>query len=241
MLVGTHSANLLDRADPRMIMRLRRTAAGIEPAPPSAISDEEARRLSRFTSPRTAKAFFARAVVLVEGMSDQLALEALAERRGRKLHAEGVAIVPLGGASSIGSFLRLFGPQGFDLKLAGLCDEAEEAEFSRGLERAGLGTNVSRSDMERLGFYVCVVDLEDELIRALGAPAVEQIVAGRGELAAFRTFQRQPAQREVPLEDQLHRFMGTRAGRKIEYAPLLVDAIDLGRVPRALDAVLAHV
>jgi hypothetical protein len=29
--------------------------------------------------------------------------------------------------------------------------------------------------------------------------------------------------------------------RKIHYAPLLVNALDLGRVPRPLDAVLAHV
>jgi hypothetical protein len=29
--------------------------------------------------------------------------------------------------------------------------------------------------------------------------------------------------------------------RKLRYATLLVDALDLGRVPRSLDAVLAHV
>jgi hypothetical protein len=34
-----------------------------------------------------------RAVVLVEGISDKLALEALAERRGRRLGAEGVSVV----------------------------------------------------------------------------------------------------------------------------------------------------
>ena len=48
----------------------------------------------------------ARAVVLVEGVSDQRALEALAERRGRDLEAEQVAIVPIGGAQAIGRFLR---------------------------------------------------------------------------------------------------------------------------------------
>ena len=48
----------------------------------------------------------ARAVVLVEGVSDQRALEALAERRGRDLGAEQVAIVPIGGAQAIGRVLR---------------------------------------------------------------------------------------------------------------------------------------
>jgi hypothetical protein len=50
------------------------------------------------------------AVVLVEGMSDQAALETLAARRGRNLREEGVFIVPMGGATNIGHFLRLFGP-----------------------------------------------------------------------------------------------------------------------------------
>src|SRR5207247_3084233 len=112
---------------------------------------------------------------------------------GRNLDAEGVSIVPIGGAKNIGSFLDVFGPNGFDLKLAGLCDAAEEGDFQRGLERAGLGSNLTRADMERLGFFVCVADLEDELIRSLGAASVEQIVDAQGELGSFRTFQKQPA------------------------------------------------
>src|SRR5215212_5392265 len=107
-----------------------------------------------------------RAVVLVEGVSDQVALEALAERRGRNLSAEDISILPMGGATNIRSFLDLFGPQGLDLRLAGLCDAGEEGDFRRALDQAGLGSNLSRADMEALGFYVCVADLEDELIRA---------------------------------------------------------------------------
>jgi hypothetical protein len=240
LLVATHSSNLLDRADPRTIVRLRRTPGGVEMASPSSISDKDARHLARFTSPQSAEAFFARTVVLVEGMSDQLALEALAERRGRNLDAEGVAIVPIGGAKTIASFLDLFGPRGFKLGLAGLCDESEEGDFARALERAGLGVNLARADMERLGFYVCVTDLEDELIRTLGAPAVEQVVDAQGDLPAFRAFQQQPTQRGAVLEEQFRRFFAIR-GRKIEYAPLLVDALDLANVPASLDGVLAHV
>jgi len=182
-----------------------------------------------------------RTVVLVEGTSDQLALEALAERRGRNLDAEGIAIVPIGGSKNVGSFLDLLGPQGFDVRLAGLYDAAEEGDFQRGLERAGLGSNLTRADMERLGFYVCVEDLEDELIRSLGVASVERIVDAQGELGSFRTFQKQPAQQGKTNEEQLRRFMGTRGGRKIQYAPLLVGGLDLTRVPRPLDRVLAHV
>jgi len=190
---------------------------------------------------RTVEAFSGRAVVFVEGISDQRALEALAERRGRDLDADGIAVVPIGGSKNIGSFLDRLGPRGLDVRLAGLCDAAEEGDFQRGLERAGLGSNLTRADMERLGFYVCVADLEDELIRSLGAAATEQVVAARGELESFRTFQKQPAWRGRSKEEQLRRFFGTHSGRKIESAALLVDALDLTRVPRPLDGVLAHV
>jgi hypothetical protein len=182
-----------------------------------------------------------RAVVLVEGTSDQSALAALAARRGRNLDAEGVSIVPIGGATTIGHFLDRFGPQGSDVRLAGLCDAAEERSFRRGLRRAGLGSDLTRPEMEALGFFVCVADLEDELIRALGTAAVQEIIEVQGELGSFHIFQKQPAQRGRATEAQLRRFMGTRSGRKIRYATLLVDALELTRVPRPLDRVLAHV
>ena len=182
-----------------------------------------------------------RAVVLVEGTSDQVALEALAARRGRNLGAEGISIVPMGGSKSIGRFLALFGPDGLDVRLAGLCDAGEEGDFRRGLERADLGSDLTRADMESLGFYVCVVDLEDELIRCLGAASVERVVDAQRELGSFRTLQQQPAQRGRTSEEQLRRFIGTRGGRKIQYARLLVAALDPAKVPRPLDRVLAHV
>ena len=182
-----------------------------------------------------------RAVVLVEGVSDRRALETLATRRGRDLDAEGVSVVQIGGAQAIGKFVDRFGPQGLDLRLAGLCDAAEEGHFKRGLERAGLGVDLTRDDMERLGFYVCVEDLEDELIRALGAASVEQVIDAQGELASFRTFQKQPAWRGRTTEEQLRRFMGTHSGRKAQSAASLVGALDLHQVPRPLDRVLAHV
>jgi len=177
----------------------------------------------------------------VEGVSDQRALEALARRRGRNLDGEGISIVPMGGATNIGHFLRRLGAPGRELRLGGLCDAGEEGDFRRGLERAGLGTPVTRTDMERLGFYVCVADLEDELIRALGVPAVERVIDEAGELESLRKFQKQPAWRGRAGAEQIRRFLGTHSGRKIQTAALLVDALDLAHVPRPLDGVLAHV
>lgn len=174
-------------------------------------------------------------VVLVEGVSDQLAIETLARRRGRNLAAEGVTVVPTAGATNIDRFLAVLGPHGYDVPLAGLCDQGEEPELRRALERAGLGPGLDRAALERLGFFVCVADLEDELVRALGAPAMLDLIAGQGHTRRFRTFRNQPAQRGKPIEAQLHRWLGNH---KIRYAPVMVAALDLDAVPRPLDGLL---
>jgi hypothetical protein len=180
------------------------------------------------------------ALVVLEGPSDQVAIEALAERRGVDLAGAGVRVVQLGGAHRIGTFLDQLGRTLDGLRLAGLCDAGEEPVFRRALERAGLGSDLTRARMEQLGFYVCVEDLEDELIRALGAAAVEEIVRANGDIARFRALQQMPAWRSARTEDQLRRFMGSGAGRKIRYARLLVEGLDHEAVPRPLERVLAH-
>jgi OLD-like protein len=181
------------------------------------------------------------AVVLVEGLSDRLALEVLTRRPGRDLAADGVAVIAMHGATNLGRYLERYGPGGLNVKLAGLCDAAEADYFRRALRRAGIGAGASRASLEALGFFVCTLDLEDELIRALGTDAVERIIAAQGELRSLRTLQRQPAQRGRPVQDQLRRFMSGRSGNKHRYARLLADAMDLNQVPRPLDGVLAHV
>jgi len=89
-----------------------------------------------------------RAVVLVEGVSDQRALVTLATRRGRDLEAEGVSVIPIGGAHAVGPHLERYGPRGLDLKLAGLCDVGEEGAFLRALDRAEWG-RISRGTVWR--------------------------------------------------------------------------------------------
>lgn len=179
-----------------------------------------------------------RAIVLVEGASDKVALETLARRRGRDLVAEGVSVVAIGGAQAIGRFLRLYGPEGADVRLAGLCDAGEERDFRRALERAGLGVELDRAGLARLGFYVCEADLEDELVRSLGASAMEDILAAHDILSSFRTYQKQLAHRARSTDEQLHGFLHNW---KVGLAAALVEALDLDRVPRPLDDVLVHV
>jgi predicted ATP-dependent endonuclease of OLD family len=170
-----------------------------------------------------------RAVILVEGDSDRIALETLAARLRCDLAAQGVEIMSMHGVTNVGAYLERFGA---NHRIVVMCDDRESASVRRAAERTGVVD---------LRVEVCVVDLEDELIRALGPAAVEQVIEAEGELGSFRSLQQMPAHRERAAEQQLRRFVGTKSGRKAKYARLLVDALDLARIPPPLTGVLAHV
>jgi predicted ATPase len=240
LLIATHSANLLDRADPRTVVRLARVTGGISQARPTALSDADAARLARFTTPQAAEAFFARTVVLVEGLSDQMVIEALAERLSKNLDGSGVAIVPTGGAATMTAYAQLYGPQGFRLELLGLTDEAEEGYAARALQAAGHPAGLSRLDREALGFFVCVRDLEEELIRAIGAGPVETLIRARGDGPAFDAFVLQPTYAGSSQEASIRAFVQHRS-RKVEYAPVLADAVNLGSLPVPIQSLLGRI
>jgi len=162
------------------------------------------------------------AVVLVEGITDRIALEAVAAKLGRGLAAEGIEIVPIGGAQAI----RRAAAQYDGERVVGLCDLGEERWFRRVLGDAT---------------YVCVKDLEDELIRALGPDRVQEVVAAQGELETFRSFQNQVFWRGRPVEAQLRRWLQASDGRGKRYPPLLIAALEPNELPPPLAGVLEHV
>jgi hypothetical protein len=166
-----------------------------------------------------------RAVVLVEGVSDRIALETLAGRHGRELAAEGVTVVAIGGAQAVARAAATHR----DLRVAGLYDVGEERAVLRGLERAGVAAD---------GFFACDPDLEGELVRALGPERMLALISSRGHLGRFETYRKQPDKRALPLESQLH---GWLHNWKVRYAAPLVEALELEQVPRPLADVLAWV
>ncbi len=202
-----------------------------------------------------------RCVVLVEGHSDRVALRTLAQCLGRDLDAEGVEVVAMGGITNTRAFAKRYGPLGLGLPLAGLYDIGERAVLRRGLRAAGLADPlepyafepdvvepeaigpeaIEPPAFERLGFYACDRDLEDELLRALGTDAAEAVIAEAGEAQSLRLLAGMPAQRGWTRLAVLRRFLGSQSGRKARYADLFVRALDPDRVPEPLTALLAHV
>jgi len=180
-------------------------------------------------------------VVVVEGLSDQIVLETLAERHGRALRTDGTHVVPAGGATNFARILAVFGPRGRDVRLAGLYDSPVEDRIRRSLVSATVVPAGGSADLEAYGFYRCVTDIEHEMIRALGPTRVEEVVAGEGDLRSFRRLQKMPYHRQRPLEQQLHRFIAAHSGAKYRYARVLASALEPNGLPPPLARVLEHV
>lgn len=238
-LMATHSASLLDRADPRHVIRLHRVGGQVKDARPGTLTPEEATRLRRYMSPQNAEAFFARKAILVEGLSDKYAIQALAVRKGKSLDAAGVSIVDMSGAGGIRPFLGLLGPNGLGVEVMGLCDKSDEVKWSKALGENGFAKGLDRAGMAKLKFFVCDEDLEAVLITAITAAEVLKVVQSQGDKTAFEVFAKQPAHAGHTLEKQLHDFI--HGGRNIVYASLLVDALDLAKVPASLEGIVNEV
>jgi predicted ATP-dependent endonuclease of OLD family len=230
-IVATHSSNILDRADPRTLLRLHRDATSVVAKKTAALTDDDATWLVRFANPLTTEACFARKVILVEGYSDRIVLQRLARRLGRDLDAEGVSVLSLDGGSGVGAHIALLGKTGLDLGILGLCDEDKEELWIKEVSKAGIPVS-DRASLGFEGFFVCVRDLEQEFIRALGIAAVQALIAAENETSSFAKFAAQPAHSGAPLDEQLRRFLH---GRNVRWAAPLADAIDLKTIPGPLN------
>ena len=181
-----------------------------------------------------------RTIVLVEGVTDELALTLAAKRLGRDLRAEDVSVVPINGAHSISRFLRWLAAEEPGANLAGLYDEGEEDVIRVALERAGYGSNLDRRRLEGVGFFACSADLEDELIRAAGETVLSRLIEVEGDTQPWHSFRNQHAWRGRPADQQFRRFIRSVSDRNSRYIRAIVEAIDPSRLPPPLRMLLDY-
>ena len=172
-------------------------------------------------------------LVLVEGESDAAAVRALATLIGLDLPRHRVRLQSANGVTNYPRVLSAFATANPRAAFCGLYDIADERHVRRALSRAGVALD-DEASLDACGFFACVVDLEDELIRALGTSSVERVIEAEGELSSLRLFQQMPQHRDAPAPRQLRRFLGTRATRKIRSAQRLVEALTIDQLPAPL-------
>ncbi|WP_226963778.1 hypothetical protein [Nostocoides sp. F2B08] len=180
-------------------------------------------------------------VVLLEGRSDIAAVRAAADVA--EVDLSDVRLVDLGGITNIRSHLvalthEACGGEGPDAEhVLGMCDVGETRFVESALESTGHWVR-DASDLPSAGFFVCVEDLEDELLRALGIPRVLGVLDRLGLRGKLDALAQQPAWRDRPLHEQLHRFAGVASGRKELLAAELTAELTPDELPEPLRLLL---
>ena len=167
--------------------------------------------------------------VLLEGASDVAAVRAAAALAGRDLGS--VELVAMGGATNARRVLSELVPEG--RSVLGLCDRNEASYVLRALRHVGYDVRDVDS-LPRHGFWVCDRDLEDELIRAVGATRALDVLEQTLLASSFATFTRQPAWADRPFAEQLRRFAGAGSGRKELLAGALTSSLAADELPPPL-------
>jgi len=156
----THSPYIVQKFDPTQVVTVS-PDGDCHQIDPTRFSVEE-RAQAHWWAPRMLEALTARFAILVEGVADRLIVEAAARARGISLDRIGAMVFELGGAENFPTVYKLLGPNGFNVRILGLVDEAEAGIWVHAV--GGKPKNVIGQDI-----FVSKADLEDEYCRALGA------------------------------------------------------------------------
>jgi putative ATP-dependent endonuclease of OLD family len=162
-IIATHSPDVVGSFPPELIVSVRPGGRMVQPEA-GFLSDEQ-RLLANWWVRDKLEPLTAARVILVEGASDRIVVQRIAELTDHELDRLGVSVIQLDGAGDVGCVLSLFGEQGFHVPLSFLIDDDAAADTA-----GKIGTDVA--SLEAHGVYVCHKDLEEEYVRVIGPEAM---------------------------------------------------------------------
>lgn len=169
--IATHSPDVVSAFPTDCIVSVRSGGRLVQPVS-GFLSDDEKMVLRWWVRDRL-EPLTANQVLAVEGMSDRIIVERVAELTGRNLDRLGVSVIEAGGAKDMPPIAKLFGDTGFKVELALLIDEDARDATAKALGH-------DPADLEAHGVYVSDPDLEGEYVAALGANTTWQALKHSG-------------------------------------------------------------
>lgn len=170
-VIATHSPDVVGSFPPDHIVSVRSGGRVVQPL--AGFLTAEQRLVAHWWVRDRLEPLTAARVVLVEGASDRIVLQRIAEVTDQELDRLGASVIELDGAGDVGYVLSLFGGQGFQVPLLFLIDQDAAADTA-----AKLGVSVA--GLEASGVHVCVRDLEDEYVRAIGPDTMWDAITRSG-------------------------------------------------------------
>ena len=161
-IIATHSPDIVSAFDPELIVSVREGGEAVQ-SERDFLTDDQ-RMTLRWWARDKLEPLTARHVVFVEGISDRIVIERVAELTERNLDRLGISIVETGGAGDMGPIWNLFGPNGFNTPLSLLIDEDAIVKTANNI-------GITEEELRKFPIWISHRDLEDEYVRAVGVSA----------------------------------------------------------------------
>ena len=253
LIVTTHSPTISGVFSVEDIRVLRASGDGTiaQAISPQLFNQDELARLHRELRSAGTDFLFARSVLLCEGESERGALPEFARKMNVDLDSLGISLLPVGGGS-FSPFLKLLGPDGFDIPHAVLCDNdnnltslvrqlAALGRLPRGVDQHAEVDARMRELLGREGYFTWPSgDLESYLVEQGGYccfEAAADFLYGSEHLKRFRG--RKLAEGVDDYAEILRRYTRQRVVRKPELAAEC--AMRFPTVPSEVARVVQHV
>lgn len=162
-IIATHSSDIVCAFEPDQIVVVRHGGRVVQPVV-NFLSTEE-KLVARWWVQGRLEPLTSREAIAVEGPSDRIILECAADLTDRNLDRLGISVVDAEGKNTMPLVEKLFGTNGFDVKLSILVDEDAEAAAAK-------RHNVSAADLPTKSIWISRADLEAEYVRAIGSAQV---------------------------------------------------------------------
>ena len=157
-IIATHSPDIVSAFDPECIVSVKAHGKVVQPA--QGLLNNDQRLILTWWVKDKLEPLTARHIIFVEGISDRIVLERVAELTGRELDRLGVTIMEVGGCKNMKHVWSLFGADGFDIPTSILIDEDAVPDVPKYL-------NIRQDEFEQNSVWVSLKDLEDEYVQAL--------------------------------------------------------------------------
>lgn len=158
-LLATHSPDIVSAFPADSIVSVR--PGGIVVQPTAGFLSDDEKLVVHWWVRDKLEPLTANGVIGVEGISDRILIERIAELTDRNLDRLGISLVETRGSGNMPAIIKLFGPSGFQIPLSILIDEDARKDTADVL-------GVKPEDVEQHGVFVSRPDLEGEYIAAIG-------------------------------------------------------------------------
>ena len=224
-IIVTHSPTIAGSFEPDEIVVIR--ADGSATQPRRGFLNKESSMTVRWWVGRRLEPLTAGIVVAVEGPSDRIIVNRVADVLGIDLDERDIVVVETDGCGNMRVVESIFGGGGFNIPLFELVDEDNREDIA-----ARVGADpTDLADLAAHHVFISCNDLEDEYVRAIGAKELWE------KIKALKTFSK-TAMRQCrrgpdgsPSEADLAEFIRVRTSRKIPSALVAASLINAENAP----------